>query len=84
MSGNRHPEPPGYSRDDAFTHLGLPEPETLVESMRSTSVCPRETKTPEGGSLRLCTKVYAHEFPPGVTRLYLRADSDAPLTEPPP
>ncbi|KJY37719.1 hypothetical protein VR46_29965 [Streptomyces sp. NRRL S-444] len=83
MARNRHPEEPGYTRSDGFTHLGLPEPETLVEGMRITSVCPRDAKTPESDALRLCTKIHAHEFQPGTTRIYLWAGSDAPIEKPP-
>ncbi|WP_331720568.1 hypothetical protein OG851_42245 (plasmid) [Streptomyces sp. NBC_00161] len=83
MARNRHPEEPGYTRSDGFTHLGLPEPETLVEGLRITSVCPRDAKTPESGALRLCTKIHAHEFQPGTTRIYLWAGSDAPIEKPP-
>ncbi|KJY30703.1 hypothetical protein [Streptomyces katrae] len=82
MAHNRHPEAPGYTRGDGFSHLGLPEPETLVDGMRITSVCPGETKTPESGALRLCAKIQAHEFQPGTTRIYVRADSDATIEKP--
>ncbi|MFK0050119.1 hypothetical protein ACIQU4_39660 [Streptomyces sp. NPDC090741] len=83
MARNRHPEEPGYTRSDGFTHLGLPEPETLVEGMRITSVCPHDAKTHESGALRLCTKIHTHEFQPGTTRVYLWAGSDAPIEKPP-
>ncbi|NXY98631.1 hypothetical protein HYE82_30490 [Streptomyces sp. BR123] len=83
MVPNTHPEKPGYSRSDGFSHLGLPEPETFVEGMRSTSVCPREVKTPESGALRLCVEIHAHEFRPGTTRIYLWAGSEAGIEKPP-
>ncbi|KPI10899.1 hypothetical protein OV450_3207 [Actinobacteria bacterium OV450] len=83
MVPNLHPEEPGFTRSDGFTHLGLPEPETFVEGMRSTSVCPREAKTPESGALGLCAEIHTHEFQPGMTRIYLWAGSDAPLDKPP-
>ncbi|MFI8278875.1 hypothetical protein ACIGBH_29120 [Streptomyces sp. NPDC085929] len=82
MARNRHPEEPAYTRSDGFSHLGLPEPETFVEGMRITSVCPREAKTPESGALRLCAKIHAHEFQPGTTRIYIWAGSDAPIEKP--
>ncbi|MFI1281846.1 hypothetical protein ACH4U5_14025 [Streptomyces sp. NPDC020858] len=83
MVRNRHPEEPGYTRSDGFTHLGLPEPETFVEGMRITSVCPRVAKTPESESLRLCAKIHVHEFQPGITRIYVWAGSDAAIDKPP-
>ncbi|WP_371617053.1 hypothetical protein [Streptomyces sp. NBC_00454] len=82
MARNRYPEKPGYTRGDGFTHLGLPEPETFVEGMRMGSVCPRDAKTPQSESLRLCANVYAHEFQPGTTRIYLWASSEAPIPKP--
>ncbi|MCX4958099.1 hypothetical protein [Streptomyces virginiae] len=83
MARNRHPEEPGYTRSDGFSHLGLPEPETFTEGMRITSVCPREAKSPESEALRLCAEIHAHEFQPGTTRVYIWAGSDAPLQKPP-
>ncbi|MFJ6053841.1 hypothetical protein [Streptomyces sp. NPDC092307] len=83
MSHNRHPQEPGYTRSDGFTHLGLPEPETFTEGVRITSVCPREAKTPESNALGLCVDIHAHEFRPGTTRVYLWAGSDAPIRKPP-
>ncbi|MFJ7208330.1 hypothetical protein ACIQWR_32975 [Streptomyces sp. NPDC098789] len=82
MARNRHPEKPGYTRGDGFTRLGLPEPETFVEGMRTVSVCPRDAKTPQSESLRLCAHAHAHEFRAGTTRIYLSASSDAPLEKP--
>ncbi|MFI0204214.1 MULTISPECIES: hypothetical protein [Streptomyces] len=83
MARNRHPEEPGYTRSDGFTHLGLPEPETFTEGMRITSVCPHEAKTPESDALGLCANIHAHEFQAGTTRVYIWAGSDAPLQKPP-
>lgn len=83
MARNRDPEEPGYTRSDGFTHLGLPEPETFVEGMRITSVCPRDAKTPESDRLRLCAVIHVHEFQPGTTRIYLWASSDANIAKPP-
>ncbi|MFE5810896.1 hypothetical protein [Streptomyces sp. NPDC056491] len=82
MVRNRHPQAPGYARSDGFSHLGLPEPETFVEGMWITSVCPHEVKTPEGDAVRLCAEIHAHEFQPGTTRIYVWAGSDAPITKP--
>lgn len=82
MALNRHPEKPGYTRVDGFTHLGLPEPETFVEGMRTGSICPHDAKTPQSESLRLCANVYVHEFQPGTTRIYFWAGSEAPFEKP--
>ncbi|MFC9297182.1 hypothetical protein ACFTWH_01610 [Streptomyces sp. NPDC057011] len=83
MARNRHPEEPGYTRRDGFSHLGLPEPETFTEGMRIASACPREAKTPESGAVRMCTEIHAHEFQPGTTRIYLWAGSEAAIGKPP-
>ncbi|MFH7598984.1 hypothetical protein WDV06_28400 [Streptomyces racemochromogenes] len=83
MARNRHPEQPGHARGDGFAHLGLPEPETLVEGMRVTSVCPHDAQTPESDALRMCAKIHAYEFQPGTTRVYIRAESDANIEKPP-
>ncbi|CAL9540914.1 hypothetical protein SUDANB120_04244 [Streptomyces sp. enrichment culture] len=80
---NTHPEKPGYTRSDGFSHLGLPEPETFVDGMRLGSLCRGDAKTPQGEAVQFCTKIYAHEFQPGTTRIYLWASSDAPLKKPP-
>ncbi len=83
MVPNISPEQPGYTRSDGFSHLGLPEPETFAEGMRSTSICPREAETPESTALRLCAEIHAHEFQPGTTRIYIWASSDASIEKPP-
>ncbi|MFD5408611.1 hypothetical protein [Streptomyces nojiriensis] len=80
---NTHPRDPGYTRADGFSHLGLPEPETFVEGMRIGGLCRGDTKTPEGQAVAFCTEIYAHEFQPGTTRIYLWAGSDAPIPKPP-
>ncbi|GAA3239661.1 hypothetical protein [Streptomyces lavendulae] len=80
---NTHPEEPGYTRSDGFSHLGLPEPETFVDGMRIGGLCHGDTKTPEGQAVQFCTKIYAHEFQPGTTRIYLWASSDANIDKPP-
>ncbi|MFG2619471.1 hypothetical protein ACGFXC_17865 [Streptomyces sp. NPDC048507] len=79
---NTHPKKPGYTRIDGFSHLGLPEPETFVDGMRVGGVCRGDSKTPEGRAVQFCTDIYAHEFQPGTTRIYLRAASDAPIQKP--
>ncbi|MET9570304.1 hypothetical protein ABZY34_14430 [Streptomyces virginiae] len=81
---NAHPEEPGYTRSDGFSHLGLPEPETFVEGMRMGGLCRGDAKTLEGEAVRFCTDIYAHEFQPGTTRIYLWAGSDAAIDKPTP
>ncbi|MFG2877786.1 hypothetical protein ACGFYU_22775 [Streptomyces sp. NPDC048337] len=80
---NTHPREPGYTRRDGFSHLGLPEPETFVDGMRIGGLCRGDAKTPEGQAVQFCTDIYAHEFQPGTTRIYLWAGSDAPIEKPP-
>ncbi|WP_143662237.1 hypothetical protein [Streptomyces sp. Amel2xC10] len=59
--------------DAPFTRLGLTEPETIASDLRKTSLCPEDTKTPEGRRLRSCVDIYAHDFAPGRTRIYVRS-----------
>ncbi|MFD7558250.1 MULTISPECIES: hypothetical protein [unclassified Streptomyces] len=80
---NAHPKEPGYTRSDGFSHLGLPEPETFVDGMRIGGLCRGDAKTPEGQAVQFCTDIYAHEFQPGTTRIYLWAGSDASIKKPP-
>jgi hypothetical protein len=67
-----------------FAHLGLPEPETFEDGMRYGDVCPgsAETAGESGGSGvsdayglsdKRCVSLYAHDYAPGRTRIYLRA-----------
>ncbi|WP_346346847.1 hypothetical protein [Streptomyces sp. SID161] len=67
-----------------FTHLGLPEPETFKDGMRYGDVCPGTDDEPAGtpGALATdpydtsddnCTSLYAYEYAPNRTRIYLRA-----------
>ncbi len=73
-----------------FAHLGLPEPETFDEGMRYGDVCPGPAETAgEPGiddvSDRRCVSLYAHEYAPKRTRIYLRAHFDpgvSPLPAP--
>ncbi|MFI1280448.1 hypothetical protein ACH4U5_06710 [Streptomyces sp. NPDC020858] len=80
---NAHPKELGYIRSDGFSHLGLPEPETFVDGMRIGGLCRGDTKTPQGQAVQFCTDIYAHEFHPGTTRIYLWAGSDAAIKKPP-
>ncbi|MER7717014.1 hypothetical protein ABTX99_08675 [Streptomyces flaveolus] len=67
-----------------FAHFGLPEPETFEDGMRYGDVCPgsAETAGESGGSDvsdayglsdKRCVSLYAHDYAPGRTRIYLRA-----------
>ncbi|MFI6724722.1 hypothetical protein NRF20_11200 [Streptomyces sp. R-74717] len=77
MAPNVAPKPDAYQGDAPFTHLGLPEPETLASNLGRSSVCPEDTETVEGKYLRNCVDVYAHEFEPGSTRIYIRSHIEA-------
>ncbi|WP_261400911.1 hypothetical protein [Streptomyces salinarius] len=66
-----------------FAHLGLPEPEKFTTGMRYGYVCPDAT-APVGESAEPygmyggtseedCVRLYAHDYMPGRTRIYLRA-----------
>ncbi|MFI2372131.1 hypothetical protein [Streptomyces sp. NPDC018833] len=73
MIRNFHPKKNGYQPADGFTHLKLPEPETLVAGLRKISVCPDDLETPEGKHLRRCIDLFAHEFKRGDTRIYIKS-----------
>jgi hypothetical protein len=73
MISNLHPEKESYRPPDGFAHLGLPEPETLVEGLRKISVCPENLDTPEGRRLRSCIDLFAHEYGHDNTRLYIKS-----------
>ncbi|MCX4393908.1 hypothetical protein [Streptomyces sp. NBC_01767] len=83
MIGNFHPEKKDYRPAAAFGHLGLPEPETLVEGLRKISLCPDELTTPEGMYLQRCVDLFTHEFEPGTTRIYVRSTIEPSVTPPP-
>ncbi|MEU4110073.1 hypothetical protein [Streptomyces sp. NPDC027717] len=58
-----------------FAHLNLPEPETLSPGMRHGDVCPDAEQ---------CVTLYAHDYAPDRTRLYVRAHYEpgiSPLPE---
>ncbi|MFF8322909.1 hypothetical protein ACF06V_37870 [Streptomyces bobili] len=73
MIANIAPKPDAYKGDAPFTHLGLTEPETITSNLGKTALCPEDTETPEGKHLRSCIDLYAHEFTPGRTRIYVRS-----------
>ncbi|WP_406145938.1 hypothetical protein [Streptomyces sp. NBC_01012] len=83
MIENLHPEEKDYRPAAAFGHLGLPEPETLVHGLREVSLCPDDLATPEGKYLQRCVDLFAHEFTPGSTRIYVRATIEPSVTPPP-
>ncbi|MEV6394385.1 hypothetical protein AB0M39_06300 [Streptomyces sp. NPDC051907] len=82
MIRNFHPEKKDYRPAAAFAHLGLTEPETLVEGLRKVSLCPDDLKTPEGRYLQRCVDLFAHEFKPGSTRIYVRSTIEPGVTPP--
>ncbi|MEK8144853.1 hypothetical protein NKH18_34810 [Streptomyces sp. M10(2022)] len=83
MIENSHPEEKGYRPAAAFGHLGLPEPETFVQGLRKTSLCPDDLATPEGQYLQRCVDLFAHEFKAGTTRIYVRSTIEPSVTVPP-
>ncbi|MFH9688075.1 hypothetical protein ACH4LE_17400 [Streptomyces sp. NPDC017413] len=82
MIENTHPAEKGYRPAAAFGHLGLPEPETLVQGLRRTSLCPDDLMTPEGTHLQRCVDLFAHELGAGTTRIYVRSTVEPPVTPP--
>ncbi len=77
-----------------FAHLGLPEPETFKDGMRYGYVCPASTEAtgePDvsgvySSSDERCVSLYAHEYTPKRTRIYLRDHFEpgiSPLPTPP-
>jgi len=83
MIENSHPKEKGYRPAAAFGHLGLPEPETFVQGLRKTSLCPDDLATPEGTYLQRRVDLFAHDFTPGTTRIYVRSTIE-PSVRPPP
>ena len=83
MIKNFHPEKKDYRPAAAFGHLGLVEPETLVQGLRRISLCPDDLATPEGQYLQRCVDLFAHEFTPGTTRIYIRSTIEPSVTPPP-
>jgi hypothetical protein len=63
------------TRSKDFTPLGLPEPETLTDGVRYGYACPGGPKEPTSAydiSGEKCSRLYAHEYSPDRTRIYLR------------
>ncbi|WP_369147776.1 hypothetical protein [Streptomyces sp. R44] len=82
MIPNMEPEPTNYRPAAGFTHLGLPEPETLVEGMLTGGFCPDNVDSPDAEHLAHCVKVFSHQYAPGTTRIYLRSTIEPGLTPP--
>ncbi|WP_229896008.1 hypothetical protein [Streptomyces cinerochromogenes] len=69
-------------RTHDFRHLGVPEPESFKKGMRYGSVCPGTDPEPTAGPDPLtdpygtsdagCVSLYAHDYAPDRTRIYLR------------
>ncbi|MFB7912379.1 hypothetical protein [Streptomyces sp. NPDC056061] len=83
MIGNFRPKQKDYRPAAAFSHLGLAEPETLVRGLRQVSLYPDDLDSPEGKHLRRCVDLFAHEFRPGTTRIYVRSTIEPAVTPPP-
>ena len=83
MIRNLEPEPANYRPAAGFAHLGLPEPETLVNGLLKGGFCPDNVDSPDAEHLAYCVKVFSHEYTPGMTRIYLRSTIEPGLTPPP-
>ncbi|MFH8880783.1 hypothetical protein [Streptomyces californicus] len=83
MIENSRPEEKGYRPAAAFGRLGLPEPETFVQGLRKAGLCPDDLASPEGKYLQRCIDLFAHEFTPGTTRIYVRSTIEPSVTPPP-
>ncbi|MFD3653613.1 hypothetical protein [Streptomyces sp. NPDC058620] len=83
MSGNTLIKGKDYRPAATFTHLGLPEPETFIQDLRRTSLCPEGLDTPEGAQLQRCIDLFVHEYKPGTTRIYVRSTIEPSVTPPP-
>ncbi|WP_405683839.1 hypothetical protein [Streptomyces sp. NBC_00057] len=80
---NSDPEKKDYRPAARFAHLGLVEPEILVQGLKRGGVCPDELTTLEGKYLQRCVDLFAHEFKPGTTRIYVRSTIEPSVTPPP-
>ncbi|UQI48887.1 hypothetical protein M1P56_33530 [Streptomyces sp. HU2014] len=78
MIPNVHPEAKGYRPTAPFAHVGLPEPETLVRGLRKGGFCPGDVAAADGKDVVSCVDLFAHEFEPGRTRIYVRATIEPP------
>ncbi|MEU9009040.1 hypothetical protein AB0D12_04475 [Streptomyces sp. NPDC048479] len=80
---NLHPEDKGYKPAAGFGHLGLPEPETIVEGTRLGGLCSGDVKTPEAMNVHYCIELFAHQVKPGTTRFYMRSTIEPSVSPPP-
>ncbi|MFE0042323.1 hypothetical protein [Streptomyces albireticuli] len=78
MIPNLHPEGKGYRPAAPFAHVGLPEPETLVQGLRKGGFCPGDVAAADGKDVAYCVDLFAHEFEPGRTRVYVRSTIEPP------
>ncbi|MEW2086811.1 hypothetical protein [Streptomyces sp. NPDC005283] len=83
MIENTNPREKDYSPAVGFAHLGIPEPETLVEGTRMGNVCRGDVDTPDGKKIQYCAKLFAHRFTTGSTRIFTRTGIEPSLTPPP-
>ncbi|MFE9388084.1 hypothetical protein [Streptomyces sp. NPDC006784] len=81
LISNQHPEKADYRPMAPFRRLHLPEPETLTKGLRMTSLCPGSAPLGEAAQeppglkrLNYCIRLFAHEYAPGTTRLYIKSD----------
>ncbi|MFF1353224.1 hypothetical protein [Streptomyces sp. NPDC058297] len=70
---NFHPSKDDSRQTASFEHLGFPEPETLVKGLLKSSLCPGDTKDPNGVGLKRCVDLYAHRYSGERTRIYVRS-----------
>ncbi|MEU7020271.1 hypothetical protein ABZ990_06385 [Streptomyces sp. NPDC046203] len=74
------PEPGDVgSPERDFTHLGVPQPESLKQDLRYGGLCPsgpKDLTDPYDTSDERCSRLFAHEYAPDRTRIYLRTTFD--------
>ncbi|MFD9427211.1 MULTISPECIES: hypothetical protein [unclassified Streptomyces] len=83
MIPNLYPEQKGYKATAGFSHLGLVEPETLIEGLREGGFCPGDVESPYGKDVQYCVDLFAHAYEPGRTRVYIRSTIESGVTPPP-
>ncbi|WP_406277498.1 hypothetical protein [Embleya sp. NBC_00896] len=83
MIPNLHPEAKDYRPAAGFAHLGLPEPETLLQGLREGGLCPGDVTSPHGKNVQYCVDLFAHTLETGQTRIYIRSTIEPGVTPPP-
>ncbi|WP_328940285.1 hypothetical protein OG259_00255 [Streptomyces sp. NBC_00250] len=83
MIPNLHPQQKGYKATAGFSHLGLVEPETLVQGLREGGFCPGDVASPYGKDVQYCVDLFAHTLESGRTRVYIRSTIEPGVTPPP-